>query len=308
MITQDQSDSFFNERMKPVLQEVEVLRKKVLEKGKRNKLFLSGFGILIFLYTYTAVQEWADTPMQKFWMSALLIIILVTAYISIRPEIFLPRNERNRIYKLYTNGVVREMVRFINKTFNYHPIFKTNIRLFERSELFADKITAYQETYGIVGRIGENEIRISEVELRHDSSMMFQGWFAHFDKEILSDDFAIFSDELSIKQWETKADFEQIAHDKFKIFLKKGKKNALAKNFEKILAHYHSKIGQKIQLAVVDKRLYLVIGNDTKFFQLSYRDDNNNYFGVYMDFNRMGVLTNFIEEISHSLEMVQATR
>ena len=309
MITQEQSENFFNSQLKPVLEQVEFLRKKILEKGKRNKLFLSGFGILIFLYTYSAVQEWADTPMQKFWMSALLIILLVAVYISIRPEVFLPRNERNRIFKLYTNGVVREMVRFINNSFNFHPIYKTNIRLFERSLLFANKITAYQETYGIVGKIEDIEVKISEVEVKTSQAeskepSSFKGWFVSFDAKLQFRDFALFCNDSDIEKWNRKEDCTHQSKDRLHTYKPSDIDEELFGRIEKIFTHYRMKIGRKMQLSLVDNKMYLAVENDQHFFQLSFRDDNNNYFGTYMDFGRMTLITNMIEELTLTLKTV----
>lgn len=301
MNTQEQQEIFFNEQLKPVLDEVEALRKKILEKGKRNKLFLSGFGILLFLYSYTTVQGWADTGIQKFTMSAFLIILLVAVYISIRPELFLPRTERNRIFKLYTNGVVREMLRSLHKSFNYQPIFKTNIRLFERSKLFANKISAYQETYGIIGKMNGVELKISEVEFRNKLITDFQGWFISFDLDIECSDFALFCSENSMNFWDNKADVQLVKEGKLHSYTADNNTNTVANSMLELFKKHRPKIANEMQLSVVDKRLYIAITNDNPFFQFSFRDDNSNLFGAYMDFNKMGLIANYLEEICTDL-------
>lgn len=302
MITQEQSEQFFNERLKPVLEEMESLRKRILERGKRNKLLLSGFGILLFLYTYTNVQAWADSPWEKFWMSALLIILLVSVYLAIRPELFLPQTDRSRLYKLFVGSVIREMVRFLSPAFSFQPIYKTHIRQFEKSLLFPTRISAFKESYGIVGKVNDYELRISEIQLRNNLWISFQGWFMQIDKSFAFDDFVLFNTKASADNLDKQQGWEKYELTSTSVHRKPQGQYPDFDRLDALVATHAFRLGRRIQLSVVDKNLYLAIENETPFFDLSFRDDNHNFMGAYLDFSRMTFIMNLTEELLQLFE------
>ena len=298
MISKERGEQFFEDKLEPVLSEIENLRLELLEKGKRNKLLLSGFGILIFLYTYTMVQEWADTAFQRFWMSAILIVLLVLVYLAFRPEFFLPRSERNRMLNLYRNGIVRESLRFINRTFNYQPIFKTNIRTYEKSRLFVRKITEYKERNSISGQIAEANLRISEVELRNNLQVSFDGWFVQFETQIATPNSVITTlnvdNELSGSHFKG---MQQHQQNGITILHSGSEMPANFTELATVLHQFKADMQTDISMSIFDGLVYLAIPQKTHMFLVSFRDDNRNSDNARRDVSTTIHLFNYLEKI-----------
>jgi hypothetical protein len=307
MVSKERGEQFIHDKLEPVLHELENLRLELLEKGKRNKLLLSGFGILIFLYTYTIVQAWAETGFQRFWMSGLLIVLLVTAYLAFRPEFFLPQSERNRFLNLYRNGIIRESLRFINRSFNYQPIYKTNIRTYEKSKLFIRKITEYRERNSIVGQIEQAKLRICEAQLRNNLQISFDGWFVqfetpthlpncilttlHVDEILLTTHFKGMHSQHTqgITTLQTKPIGTTICH-------------TLADE----LRQFKTDMNTEISLSIIDSQIYLAIPQKLNMYTLSFRDDNQNILNTRRDIQATINLFNHLETISRVCYRIHA--
>jgi hypothetical protein len=305
MISKEQAEQFLNNKLRPVMSEIENLRVEIIENGKRNKLILSGLSILIYLYGYSWLQQWAHSPTQKFLFSAVLIIVLVFVYIFFRPELFTSQSERNRLYNLYKNGVLRESLRYINRTLNYQPLLKSQMRNYEKSKLFLRKITESKELHRISGEIAQHTINISEVQFRYNLMLTFQGWFIEFEEKLDIPNTIIST--LNVEDEFLKSNFSGFKASK----LNDCTLLTQTESFEKVgelsllLKDLRGEIKSHVSISVIDGCAFMAIPNKFPFFTVSFRDENNNEESTYTDFAQTVTLFNYLEKVLlciHSLK------
>lgn len=150
MINREDFQKFYSETLLPVLKELEGVRMNAVQAFQKY-LILGVGGTLVFLL----IMYWAFDIINLFTLIPVGVAIIATiSYYT---------NRKKEWASLFKWRVIPELVKFVNPDFNYEPQNGIHQKECYMSGLFKQNIDKYSSEDLIYGKVGETDLRCSEV-------------------------------------------------------------------------------------------------------------------------------------------------
>lgn len=288
--------SFFNEKIYPVLEDLEKKRKIIIRNGRLNQFLFVGVIVLFFIRGYNRTSH-DNVPVQEYFITLSIIIFLAIVVFAMKPQLFLFGKDKVNKYKSgFKQDVVFAFLSTFNMNIKYKPCFKTSDNFLNRTHLFNKKITESIEHDGILGELTKTEFRFSQTLLYKNASVFFQGIIivinqpSDYDGHIM-----INSDKLKSHD----SFFEILKTDCFSIKsdYKDLKADAVFGRQIQLIADMHKKFGKKdIQATMTGNLLLIAIEQKKNIFDLSFRNVIKQKDFIYSNLTFLGNIMDFLQE------------
>lgn len=282
-------ETFYDNQLFSVLQELEALRIKVL------KYVLMGFGIGLllaicaFLFAIDNVETYIKTV--KAAQAFFLLTIMGTGI-----GFALCYKDHKELKLKFKKNVIANMVRFIDETLSYDPKGKVDARSYKRSKLFTKNYDRYKGDDHVIGKLGSTQIEFSELHTQYETTdkdgrsswhTIFKGIFfiADFNKNFKGETFIqpdlaekIFGFIGSSLQGlnKSKGDLvkmENVEFEKEFVVYSSDQVEAryiLSTKLLQRIIDFKNKTGNKMHVSFINSKMYIGISLRKNLFEISY--------------------------------------
>jgi hypothetical protein len=310
MRSQEEFDQFYQNDLKPTLEELEKIR-----KGIANKIFLLGGGtIMLSGLSYLLFQHIAAP--------------IIIAIIGIGVTWWLTNKPAQNFYSQFKSNVIKTLVHFINPELNYNSLRSISKGTFYESQIFQKGVDRYNGDDYISGIIDKTDIEFSEVHAEYKTTTtdskgrrqthwhtIFKGLFfsADFNKDFHGETFVLpdFAQGLfgkfgqTLQSWGKShgelVKLEDIEFEKAFVCYSNDQTEAryiLSPALMEKILHLKTKVNRQIHLSFIASRVYVAISYQKDLFEASIFSKLDQKHKIQEFFNDLNLALGIVEDLN----------
>ena len=277
-------DSFYDNKLLPVLQELEKVRLRI----RKNILRGGSVGLIVAIALYLIASPNDFIPLMFFLAGPVIIASIIGFAFSYK--------EHKNLKTTFKSKVIGEMVHFIEASLSYEPKKKISQQEYKRSKLFTRGYDRYKGDDYVKGKLGATQIEFSELHTQYETKdkdgksswhTIFRGIFfiADFNKNFKGETFV--QPDLAEKMFgfmgsslqkinKSKGDLVKMENEAFeKEFVVYASDQVEARYIlsTKLLQRiidFKNKMGAKMHVSFINSKMYIGISLRKNLFEVSY--------------------------------------
>ncbi len=166
--------------LKDDINELESVRKKLIAKAVRLKLYLLLLLLGLLTKFYSEIyMEYSGEEMNLGF--AIFSIMVLIGYIYLKPESLVSKKNIRVFYKKVKMDFFQKSINLIDSNIEYSPIYKTHISYIEKSGFWCGSYTIAKEDDGLLFDFNKMKARLSELKIYRGTKKIFSGIFIKVD-------------------------------------------------------------------------------------------------------------------------------
>lgn len=313
-------DIFYEQQLQPVLDDLEIRRKKIIKKVTTNTLYSSVFFVLGF-YFASLLDEDHD------WYAVLAFFSFFTVIALPGYAISIGKGEFTKIQHAYKNKILVELLLFLYDKVEFLPRQRFSMKVMNNSGILDNKlVSGYDLVEGedyVKCVLGNTTIQFAEMYVvRSDAiftKILFQGIFisAKFNK-LLNHKTLVLSRKKLTNKRKLRLKLQSFFNDGHIITLENNKFNELfvvygedeietryvlsSSMMEKLIA-YQEKLNKDIAFSFVENRMYAAIYTNKNHFEPSISKPLNDKAQIVQHFELYKMLTDMVLDLDLKLRL-----